>query len=57
MLTAYCLETLNKEMVCKTSVIQKVLFVVFAGKKEPKQVRAMTEIQKTIQVINDDNIF
>jgi len=53
------LETLNiaKKWFIKISILQWFLFVVFAGKKQPKQVRKMPENWKKIEVRSDDDIF
>jgi len=42
------LETLNvaKKLFSKTSIIQRFVFDVLAGTKQPKQVRNMPEIRK-----------
>ena len=48
--TAYCLDTLNvkKKWFSETSIIQRVFYVIFAGKKQPEQVRKMREIRSSI---------
>ena len=46
------LETLNvaKKLFSKTSIIQRFMFVVFAGMEQPKQVRNMPEIRKKVNL-------
>jgi len=52
------LETLiiAKKRYSKISIIQRFLFVVVAGKKQPQQVGKMPEIWKKIEVRKDDDI-
>jgi len=50
------LETLNiaKKWYSKISIIQQILFVVFAGKKQPKPVRKNARSLKNIQLRSND---